>query len=221
MNAVHIEHRSEFRLESSVRTKWGDRPARRGDIVRAGRSLLRESGLVGLQMRDVARRADVALGTVYTYFPTKEALFAALYAERIDQMLNDLTPQLASTTDLEELFVVVATSYRDVYAEFGKDLDILSVIGERSQVDRATRDQLFASSSQLLNEARKTLRRVGVTDTELALGLLWSTITGLADHFTSARHELLRNTWDETVRFTARTIERGLVTALTHGGEHG
>ena len=204
-----------------MRTKWGDRAARRDDIVRAGRSLLKENGLAALQMRDVAGRADIGLGTVYTYFPTKEALFAALYAERLDGMLNDLAPQLSSTTDLEELFVVVATSYRDVYAEFGKDLDILSVIGERSQVDRNTRDQLAASSTRLLDEARKAVQRAGVTEIELALGLLWSTVTGLADHFTSARHELLRNTWDETVRFTAHTIVRGLATALTVGGEHG
>jgi AcrR family transcriptional regulator len=204
-----------------MRTKWGDRAARRDDIVRAGRSLLKENGLAALQMRDVARRADIALGTVYTYFPTKEALFAALYAERLDQMLNDLTPLLSSTTDLEELFVVVATSYRDVYAEFGKDLDVLSVIGERSQVDRATREQLAASSTRLLDEARKAVQSAGVSDIEVALGLLWSTVTGLADHFSSARHELLRNTWDETVRFAAHTIMRGLATPLTVGGKHG
>src|ERR1700730_16040547 len=122
-----------------MRTKWGDRAARRGDIVRAGRSLLREDGLAALQMRDVARRAGVGLGTVYTYFPTKEALFAALYAERLDQMLSDLAPKLSTTTHLEELFVLVATSYRDVYADFGKDLDILSVIGGREAGDDAPR----------------------------------------------------------------------------------
>src|SRR5271170_65195 len=156
MNSVHIELGSYWtcRLDSSMRTKWGDRAARRGDIVRAGRSLLREAGLPALQMRDVARRAGVGLGTVYTYFPTKEALFAALYAERLDQMLSDLAPKLSTATQLEELFVLVATSYRDVYAEFGKDLDILSVIGGRSQVDHATRDQLAASSTRVLAEAR-------------------------------------------------------------------
>ena len=204
-----------------MRTKWGDRAARRGDIVRAGRSLLREDGLAALQMRDVARRAGVGLGTVYTYFPTKEALFAALYADRLDQMLSDLAPKLSATTHLEELFVLVATSYRDVYAEFGKDLDILSVIGERSQVDHATRDHLAASSTRVLDEARAILDRAGVADTELTLAMLWSTVTGLADHFTSTRHELLRNTWDETVHFAARTIARGLATTLTTGGSHG
>src|SRR6202011_4058876 len=114
---------------------------RRGDIVRAGGLLLREVGLVALQMRDVARRAGVGLGTVYTYFPTKEALFAALYAKRLDQMLSDLAPKLSATTHLEELFVLVATSYRDVYADFGKDLDILSVIGGGGRGGDAPRGQ--------------------------------------------------------------------------------
>src|ERR1700758_2795104 len=132
-----------------MRTKWGDRATRRADIAAAGRALLTENGLAALQMRDVARRAGVGLGTVYTYFPTKEALFAALYAQRLDEMMSNLAPKLSATADLEELFILVATSYRDVYAEFGKDLDILSVIGQRSQVDHATRDQLVATSTRL------------------------------------------------------------------------
>ena len=204
-----------------MRTKWGDRATRRADIAAAGRALLSENGLAALQMRDVARHAGVGLGTVYTYFRTKEALFAALYAQRLDEMLRDLAPKLAEATDLEELFVAVANIYRDVYAEFGKDLDILSVIGQRSQVDHATRDQLAASSTRMLDETRAILERAGVADTELTLALLWSTITGLADHFTSARHELLPNTWAETVRFTARTLVRGLPTTVTTGASDG
>ena len=192
-----------------TQTKWGDRAARRTDIVRAGRSLLRENGLAALQMRDVARRAGVGLGTVYTYFPTKEALYATLFAERLDHMLADLAPRLSSETDLEELFVVVATSYRDVYAEFGRDLDIASVIG----------DQLPTAVTRVLDETRAILSRAGVAETELALGLLWSTVTGLADHFTSARHQLLHNSWEQTVRFAARAIVRGLT--LNNGGSDG
>ncbi len=176
--------------------------------MRAGRSLLRENGLAALQMRDVARCAGVGLGTVYTYFPTKEALYTALYAERLDRMLADLEPTLSSTTGLEEMFVLIATSYRDVYAEFGKDLDISSVGG-----------QLSAAATRVLDETRTILKNAGVADTELALAVLWSTLTGLADHFTSARHQLLPNTWDGTVRFAARAIVRGLTP--TDGGSHG
>src|ERR1700747_3644944 len=138
-----------------MQTKRGARTARRQDILRAGQRLLREKGLAALQMRYVARGAGVGLGTVYTYFPTKEALYAAMYAERLERMHDELKPALESTTELEELFVVVATSYRDVYAEFGRELDILSVIGQQPEADSATRDQLGAAAARLLAALRQ------------------------------------------------------------------
>ena len=198
--------------------RWGDRVARRSAILAVAGSLLREQGLSALQMREVARRAGIALGTVYTYFPTKEGLYAAMYAQRLDEMLDELEPKLASMTDLEELFVVIATSYRDVYAEFGKELDILAVAGGRSNLAPEIRDQLVASAGRLLAAVRSILVRAaekgiyaGAADPDLVLTLLWSTVTGLADHFTSIRHEMHRHTWDDTVRFAAHTLIRGLV----------
>jgi AcrR family transcriptional regulator len=208
MNEVHFEHRSDWR---SMTTKWGDRVARRGDILRAGRSLLRENGLGGLQMRDVAKRAGVGLGTVYTYFPTKEALFAVLYAQRLDRLLAEVEPMLSSTTDIEEVFVAIATSYRDSYTEFGKDLDVFAIVGKHSRVDATTRDQLVASTRRLLSQTRALLERAGVANPDVALTFLWSSMTGLADHFTSTRHRLLHNNWDEAVRYAALALSRGLV----------
>ncbi|HSS10684.1 MAG TPA: TetR family transcriptional regulator [Acidimicrobiales bacterium] len=49
--------------------------ARRGRIVDAAIELLGESDYEHIQMRDVADRAGVALGTIYRYFASKEHLF--------------------------------------------------------------------------------------------------------------------------------------------------
>lgn len=187
-----------------METKWGDKAARRRDILRAGHSLLRRKGFAALQVRDVAREAHVASGTVYTYFPTKEALYAAMYAERLDRMLAELAPKIESTDNFEELFVAVATSYRDVYAEYGKELAIL-------EADQAVREQLAASAGRVLAAIRDVVDDIFVDDPDLVLTLLWSTVTGLADHFTGMRHEMHRYSWDEAVRFAARTLVHGLV----------
>jgi AcrR family transcriptional regulator len=51
---------------------------RRDRIVRAAIALLEHGGEYdSIQMRDVAREASVALGTVYRYFTSKEHLYAA------------------------------------------------------------------------------------------------------------------------------------------------
>jgi TetR/AcrR family transcriptional regulator, cholesterol catabolism regulator len=51
--------------------------ARRERIVRAALALAAEGGYDAVQMRDVATRADVALGTIYHYFASKDHLLAA------------------------------------------------------------------------------------------------------------------------------------------------
>ena len=59
----------------------------RGQIVRRGRlldavmQLVDEVGPENLQMRDVAERSGVALGTAYRYFSSKDHLLAAAMAE--------------------------------------------------------------------------------------------------------------------------------------------
>ena len=64
-------------------TELAEKPLRadarrnREKILKAARAVFAEEG-VDAQMDDVARRADVGVGTVYRHFPTKEALLEAL-----------------------------------------------------------------------------------------------------------------------------------------------
>jgi AcrR family transcriptional regulator len=52
--------------------------ARRERVVRAALELGAEGGYDAVQMRDVATRAEVALGTIYRYFPSKDSLLLAV-----------------------------------------------------------------------------------------------------------------------------------------------
>ncbi|MCD9624301.1 TetR/AcrR family transcriptional regulator [Rhabdothermincola salaria] len=55
--------------------------ARRARIIAAALDLLGDADYERIQIRMVAERAGVALGTLYRYFPSKEHLFAAALAE--------------------------------------------------------------------------------------------------------------------------------------------
>ena len=55
--------------------------ARRQRVLDAAMDLAKEGGYEAVQMRDVAARADVALGTVYRYFSSKDQLLAAVWAD--------------------------------------------------------------------------------------------------------------------------------------------
>ena len=60
-----------------------DKQTRRQDIVRAAAQAFSEGPLSSVTMADVARRAGLAKGTVYLYFPSKEALFLQLVTDAL------------------------------------------------------------------------------------------------------------------------------------------
>jgi AcrR family transcriptional regulator len=60
--------------------------ATRRRIVEATMAAHHEQGIVGTSFQDVARRADVALGTVYRHFPTTDDLVRACGAATIQSL---------------------------------------------------------------------------------------------------------------------------------------
>ena len=50
-----------------------------------------DGGYEAVQMRDVAASAEVALGTIYRYFPSKDALLAAAMLEWMEDLERRVT----------------------------------------------------------------------------------------------------------------------------------
>ncbi len=64
-----------------VETLTPNQAARRERVLEAALELAAEGGYDAVQMRDVAGRAQVALGTIYRYFSSKDHLLAAAQVE--------------------------------------------------------------------------------------------------------------------------------------------
>jgi AcrR family transcriptional regulator len=117
----------------------------REKVLVAARAVFAEQGREA-QMDDVARRADVGVGTVYRHFPTKEALLHAL---------------------ADELFAVVAVYARqmltldDAWEAFEK---VLWFGGEKTAGDRAFSEIMAAQGGE------KTHRCAGEEDLFITVG---------------------------------------------------
>lgn len=72
--------------EIVTRRLRADAARNRRKVLEAARAAFAEQG-VDAQMEDVARRAEVGVGTVYRHFPTKQALAEALVEERFDRTI--------------------------------------------------------------------------------------------------------------------------------------
>jgi len=76
--------------------------ARRGRVIEAAMWLAANGGYEAVQMRDVATRAEVALGTIYRYFTSKDHLLAASLVEwsrDLERRLTAKPPRSDTTAD--------------------------------------------------------------------------------------------------------------------------
>jgi TetR/AcrR family transcriptional regulator, cholesterol catabolism regulator len=76
--------------------------ARRRRVLAAAMELAGEGGYDAVQMRDVAVRAQVALGTIYRYFSSKDQLLAAAlvdWASELEHNLAEVPPRGARPVD--------------------------------------------------------------------------------------------------------------------------
>ena len=102
------------------RTARGERTLRK--ILDAARDEFGDRGFADSSIVGITQRAGVALGTFYTYFDSKEALFQALVRDMSAQVRDHVAPVLkesADTIDGEaralESFLRFAREHRDVY----------------------------------------------------------------------------------------------------------
>ena len=122
---------------------------RRARIVRSALRMLQRSEYVDIQMRDVGERADVALGTVYRYFSSKERLFAAVLIEWSRSMHEGLQSDPPKGDD-------VAARLNDI---MGRAFDAFERRPQVFRVVMALEDSTDAHTLSLLQEFSELARQ--------------------------------------------------------------
>src|SRR3954449_5658395 len=102
------------------RTARGERTLRK--ILDAARYEFGEHGFSDSSIVGITQRAGVALGTFYTYFDSKEALFKALVRDMSAEVRDNVGPALSGSTDGLDAerralaaFLRFVREHRDIY----------------------------------------------------------------------------------------------------------
>jgi TetR/AcrR family transcriptional regulator, cholesterol catabolism regulator len=186
--------------------------ARRDRIVDAGLALLAERDYDKIQVKDVAEEANVALGTLYHYFSSKEHLFAEVLVRWAGTLRTNISRNpLRGTTDTQRLTQVINRSVRAFQRQ--PSLARLVAMLETSADPFAT--GILARLAQTTNDIyleaihdvdRDTAHRiVSVVDAVLASGLRsWvagrTSITAVSDDLADAISLLLEPSSRQTAR---------------------
>jgi len=158
--------------------------ARRDRIVDAGLTLLNERDFDKIQVKDVAEEANVALGTLYRYFSSKEHLFAEVLVRWAGTLRTHISRNpLRGTTDAQRLTQVINRSVRAFQRQ--PSLARLVATLETSSDPYATEilDRLGRTTGDIYVEAihdldRETGRRVVVVVDAVLAARLRSWVAG-------------------------------------------
>lgn len=112
--------------------------ARRARIISAATELLEERDYERVQIREVAERAEVALATLYRYFPSKEQLYAQVllaWSESFDPVPRTRRPLPA--TDQERLTSALRRAVRayERHPNFYRLITVLEVVADPVVID--------------------------------------------------------------------------------------
>src|SRR5918911_4454076 len=84
--------------------RWRRLPEERPrQILEAALEVFGERGLAGARLDDIAKRPGVSKGTIYLYFPSKEALFVEVIREMVIANIERQAGRLGTGTPTEQL----------------------------------------------------------------------------------------------------------------------
>jgi AcrR family transcriptional regulator len=95
---------------------------RRQEILSAAQQLFWKNGYAGTSIPEIARTAELAPGTIYLYFPSKEALYIELLMEGYETLHGRLLaaiqhpgPHVEQAAHLLDVFLAFAREYPEYY----------------------------------------------------------------------------------------------------------
>lgn len=101
-----------------------NRKFRHDAVLAAAQEVFARSGLEGATIRAIATAAGYTAGAVYSYYPTKEAIYGDLLAHSLQQLRDEIAQAVASAgSDDERLRAAVRAVYR-FYRARPQDLDL-------------------------------------------------------------------------------------------------
>lgn len=156
----------------------------RDRLVHDGVELLEEEGLAALTLRAITRRTGVSHGAPRRYFPTHNALLAAIAATGLADLAARLTPIAATpipntpTADAEERLIRLGGAYLAFAAERPAMFELIfrhDLLAGAGGNLRQTSLPLFDTVTTLIQQARPA-----ATDARERALALWTNLHGLA-----------------------------------------
>ncbi len=107
-------------------------------ILSAARELIAEGGLASLKMGLLAERAGVPIGTIYQFFPDKDAVIGCIFANQMEEALQAVYQACHPEGELEAPAAAATSILTAKYTEWRSD-PVMAEIWSIAQANRSLR----------------------------------------------------------------------------------
>ena len=165
-------------MSKPTASSWRD--ARRRDasaiLVSTAWEIVREVGLGGLSLRDLARRAGITTPTVYAYFESKNAIYDAMFKEAAESFAEYMAKPM-DAGDPQSNLAIDAQRFVDFCTS---DVPRYQLLFQHLLPGFVPSKEAYAPAVRALEQARERLAQNGVRDP--AHWDIWTAVTtGLVD----------------------------------------
>ncbi|MDP9379696.1 MAG: TetR/AcrR family transcriptional regulator [Chloroflexota bacterium] len=134
-----------------------NREEMQGAILEAARQVMREQGVAALSLREVARRVKIQAPSLYAYYPSKTALYDALFLEGIRTYVsfrNSITAGHTSFWDIVHTWVETYMRFAQEHPELYQlcfERPVPGFVPSEASMEASRR--LLAGSEEILAQA--------------------------------------------------------------------
>lgn len=165
-------------VKTAGTTSWREarRRSARDSILDAAWELVREEGLAGLSLRDLAGRAGITTPTVYAYFDSKNAIYDAMFG----QAATEFAERMAQPYDSDQPRDVLVAGVRRFFEFCVSDTVRYQLLFQRTLPGFEPSPKSYAPAVRALAGTREALALNGVFEAR-HLDMWTALFTGLVD----------------------------------------
>jgi len=125
-------------------------------VLKATLELISEQGFCGTPVSQIAKKANVAVGTIYLYFPTKEDLINTLYIDIKTHLAQYIFKNYSESTPTRESFLILLRNIADYFIGRPTEFLFIEQYSNSPLITADTRNggiEIFAEVSSLFKKA--------------------------------------------------------------------
>lgn len=161
-------------------------------LISAARTVFERMGYLDARLIDITEEAECSAGTFYTYFSSKEEIFAAVLQIAQEDMLHPGMPHVDADADPAE---IVEASNRAYFEAYGRNAKLMGLMEQVASIDpefRKLRRRRADAFVQRNARSIASLQERGLADAELDPLLASRALSGMIsrlalDHFVTRR----------------------------------